>query len=143
MTLTGGSDYTLSTTTISSPSFSKLTNPVDFPVWINYTPTYTGFSANPTPEYARFRLVGSECIMQFSGSGTSDNAAFTLTAPITNGHNVGVDSPVIVIDNGTWQNDAGVAQVVASSATIKVGKTISTITGSAYAGFTASGTKGL
>ena len=87
LTVTGGSDYTVANSAITDIGVSKAVNPIGFPGAFNYTPTFTGFSADPSGVH-RFSLVGRECrvYVRHSTLGTSHpgtGAAFTITLPIT------------------------------------------------------------
>lgn len=79
-----GSDYTVANAAITDFSTSDEVNPLGFPTWFNYTPTLTGFSANPS-YYARFRMVGAMIHVRFNctGNGTSNATTFAVTVPIT------------------------------------------------------------
>lgn len=142
LTIAVTTDYTLGNQAITAPSFSKLSEPLGFPNWFNYTPVYTGFTGAVTTNISMYQIVGTACHLVVDCSGTSNAVGFTFTAPITNALGVGQDNLLVVIDNGTWQTGPGIAQFAASSTTVNVGITPATITGAAYAGFTNSGTKG-
>jgi hypothetical protein len=64
LTITGGTDYTLANSAITSNFYSKVENPQGFPHWFNYspTPTYTGTTppSSQTSGYIqdRFRVTG-------------------------------------------------------------------------------------
>lgn len=61
--------------------------PVGFPDWLNWTPTYTGYSAipgtSPTGGY-RYRIIGKTCFFMFhpKTTGTSNSTLNTATLPI-------------------------------------------------------------
>jgi hypothetical protein len=84
LTITGGTDYTLVNAAISANFYSKQQTPNAFPQWFNYTPSFTGFSANPTIGKARFCVAGNQCTMvrSLSGAGTSNATGYTETIPI-------------------------------------------------------------
>lgn len=84
ITVTGGTDFTIANAAITLPFFSHEITPNGFPQWFNYTPTFTGFSANPTVGKARFTIVGTQCTMvrSLSGAGTSNSTAYTETIPV-------------------------------------------------------------
>lgn len=49
-----------------------------------WTPTYTGFSADPASTLARYILDGKRCTLFVNtGTGTSNATAFTMTMPFT------------------------------------------------------------
>lgn len=109
LTVTGGSDYSVANSAITNVATSKLVNPLDFPGAFNWTPTFTGFSANPSGVH-RFALVGRECriYVRHSTLGTSNTTAFTMTLPITaatitnhawTGSGQGVDNGGILVNS--------------------------------------------
>jgi len=83
VTVTGGSDYTLADAAITSPYFSKVENPQGFPTIFNYSPTYGGFSADPT-EDMYFFIKGKVCYVNYQTGvpGTSNANTFTISAPV-------------------------------------------------------------
>jgi len=83
ITITGGSDYTLASATISGQAYSYAAAPQGFPAYFNWTPTFTGFSTNPTG-YHRFKIIDNICFLFVKeDTGTSNSGGFTLTAPVT------------------------------------------------------------
>jgi len=142
ITVTGGTDYTLADAAITANYFSKMENPQGFPGWFNWTPTYGGFAAeNPSTYTGKFCVVNSICTIQLFAYGTSNATGFTFTAPINPAAN-SLDMFTVINDNGAWQDLCGVVQVT-SGGTVNVGLTLSTQSGGAYDGFTASGNKGI
>lgn len=87
VTVTGGSDYSVANSAIDDPFFSKAVSPVGFPQWFNWSPTWVGFSVNPTGVQARFYIVGKTCsvFLTASGAGTSNSTALTASLPVTAG----------------------------------------------------------
>lgn len=103
--------------------------PLTYTTW---TPTYTGFSVDPSGGTANYTLIGKMCTIHLQpGAGTSNATGFTLTLPFA-AANVNVNSP-IVVNNGTQQ--AGRIQTAAGSNILTVSATIAGGT------FTASGSK--
>lgn len=101
--ITGGTDYTLANAAITSPYYSYQANPQGYPDRFAYTPTYTGFSANPTTS-AAFRVIGKLCFYELHGSanGTSNTTGKTVTLPIAAGATITqVSFMEAVVDNGT------------------------------------------
>lgn len=86
LTVTGGTDYTVANAAITSPYVSKLENPQGFPNGFAYTPTFAGFSSDPTTVSARFWVINGRCkvIIYQGGDGTSNATTFTVTGPIAN-----------------------------------------------------------
>lgn len=77
-----------------------------------WTPTYTGFSTDPSGGGARYSLNGKMCtIFHQQNAGTSNNTVTTLTLPFA-AKRVNVHMP-IVVNNGTQQ--AGRVQTAAGS----------------------------
>ena len=107
VTITGGSDYTLASATISGQAYSYATAPQGFPQWFNFTPTlYTGWSALPTGTYI-FKIIGRICIYLIDMSaGTSNGTSAELSIPVVanksmnkggvNGYAVDNGSPLTV-----------------------------------------------
>ena len=55
-----------------------------FGEWIDYTPTLTGFSADPTNCVYRYSLIGKICtlVIRQGSNGTSNATTCTITLPI-------------------------------------------------------------
>lgn len=84
LTVSGGTDYTVANAAISSISYSKAENPLGHPLWFNYTPTFTGFSASPTATGTRFCINGRTATVNYSClGGTSNNANSSVSLPVT------------------------------------------------------------
>lgn len=85
VTITGGADYALADAAITVPFYSYFQAPPGFPVWFNWTPVWTGFSADPTGITARFCLVGRTChfMVDCDASGTSNATSLVFTGPLT------------------------------------------------------------
>lgn len=94
LTVTGGSDYTVANAAISSIYVSRADWPFGFPAHFNWTPTLTGFSADPTNTRYLFRIMHKYCIVDFrqTTSGTSNATTFTTTIPVA----------AATITNGGW-----------------------------------------
>lgn len=140
LTITGGSDYTLTNTTISHPLFSHAATPVGFPGWFNYTPVWTGFSANPVV-VARFSINGRLCSVNVvrTANGTSNATSLTMSLPV-NVANIGSNYYSAYgegLDNGVVSTIPVHGRLSAGTNTATMYKDWST------AGWTASGTKGV
>jgi len=77
LTITGGSDYTLVDTAITSPYYSKISNPQGFPHWFNITaPTFdtttydNGSGGQPTTTECRIRIAEGQYCIHYRGNGT-------------------------------------------------------------------------
>lgn len=132
ITITGGSDYTVANSAITDVWFSHESNPIGFPAFFNYTPTYTGFSANPNLG-AKFSIDGNLVTINFIilGDGTSNASDFTATIIGTSTQYS--QQMIHVRDNGT--NKTGYAQVDPS------GTTVAFYTSTNKDGFASSGNK--
>lgn len=84
VTITGGSDYSLSGGAITNTFFSYFSNPQGFPDWFNYVPTITGFSSPPTASTYRFCIKGTTVFVGLSenGFGTSNATTKTYSLPV-------------------------------------------------------------
>lgn len=120
LTITGGTDHTLANAAISNNYYSKLTTPVGFPHWFAYTPTFTGFSANPTA-IVTFRILGRECHLNYAGTanGTSNANSLTITLPVTAATRASGywDSLSTVTDNGSTSTSPGLVRVASAGTT--------------------------
>jgi hypothetical protein len=115
VTITGGTDYTLANAAISDNYYSYAANPQGYPEWFNYTPTYTGFSADPSGGVARFAVHGRVCFVDHvRTAGTSNATTFTITLPVTSigtvyqagrgtNNSVELSAPCLVV---VWQTSA-------------------------------------
>ena len=83
VTVTGGTDYTLSGGAISSPFYSYAINPQGYPTWFSYTPTIVGFTTPPVVT-ARFSVIGNSCTLNYyqTALASSNATNYTVTAPI-------------------------------------------------------------
>lgn len=135
VTITAGTDYTLANAAISANYHSYSANPQGYPGWFNYTPTWTGYSANPTVVVARFSVGGRMCTVdiQTGPFGTSNSTSHAVSIPIS--HAGGQDMAVgRGVDNGA---DVGaMASLSGTTATLLKGLTFSSWTASGSKGFT-------
>lgn len=85
-TLNAGSDYVMAAATITDNYYSVAESPIGFPTWFSYTPTFGGFSADPTGNHIAFRMIGRTVHLRISmGAGTSNATTFTATGPMAAG----------------------------------------------------------
>lgn len=77
-------DYTIANTTITSPQISR-GSPSDFPYWFNYTPTFTGFSVDPTSVFSQYRVDMNTAyvVHRENAAGTSNSTDFHVSLPVT------------------------------------------------------------
>jgi len=144
VTVTGGSDYTLANAAITNPYYSRAATPSGFPQWFGYTPTYSGFSANPT-SVARFCIVGRVCRVQvtMTAAGTSNATTFTVSAPVTSANipnSRAGNTWLGAMDNGAYLPAPGRVYILHNSGTITIHKNMDgsvawTASGQKYANF--------
>ena len=89
----------LANAAITLPFFSYAETPQDFPDWFNWTPTLTGFSADPTNAVYRFRISGRMCFVKVrqGTAGTSNGVGFSVSAPIA----------ALTLANAGWWGNPG------------------------------------
>lgn len=106
-------------------------------IWQSWTPTFTGFSADPAVTFARYTLIGKTCICTVvMGNGTSNATTFTMTLPAV-AANTGIakSAGASAVDNGAALTTTPRIDTAANS-------NIATIRSSPAAGaWTASSTK--
>lgn len=86
LTITGGTDYTLTNVAISAISYSKVVSPLNFPQWFNYTPTWTNLTVGNATQAAQFVVIGKTVHVNFSntfGTTTVVGTDPTFTLPVT------------------------------------------------------------
>jgi hypothetical protein len=113
-TLSAGAGYTWTVPTFTNSNLIQ--EPVYETRWLNWVPTLTGFSANPTDTLYEYKIMGDRCFILFSQftNGTSNATGFTATPPFGSA----------TTTNGTWGGamhsavDNGAALTVASRAII-------------------------
>lgn len=140
LTVTGGSDHVVENVAITDNYYSKSNSAPGFPQWFNWTPTYGGFSTDPTGITSRFSISGRKVyfVHNEGTNGTSNAGNFTISTPI----NASTASPYyggicfFVIDNGTAKTTACRWTVDSSSPT-----TINIFSDAATSEFTSSGGK--
>lgn len=90
LTITGGSDYTLTNDTITEAFYSNIQNPQDFPDKFNFTAVVD--SAGTTPTYSvnecSFQVNGTMCIVNYTlanesgGTAGSGSQHITISTPV-------------------------------------------------------------
>jgi hypothetical protein len=136
VTIAVNTSYTIANAEITLPAWSLLAAPIGWPGWFNYTTTWGGFSADPSPAVMRYSITGNICHVEtftaLAGIGTSNATTFTMTLPITATSTA--PFPVSVI----YDNDAlvahGYGMTNSSSTTANIYRSLG-------ANFTASGGK--
>lgn len=83
LTITGGSNYTLTNHEITKAYYSNADSHHGFPSYFSHTPSYIGFSSNPTINM-QFKIIGSTCFIHgyASGAGTSNSNQFKISLPV-------------------------------------------------------------
>lgn len=127
LTVYAGTDYTVANSAISAISVSRIANPFGFPYKFSYTPTWTGFSANPTGIY-EFTVQGGICTVYWddSNNGTSNTTGYQFSLPITAATRTNMQwfaVPGFTVNNNAGQstpaqaaiNSAGTAVILAAN----------------------------
>jgi hypothetical protein len=125
VTVTAGDDYSLANAAITAPYYSYQSNPQGFPKVFNYTPTLTGFSANPTNTVNRFFVDGTVCTITINhgSNGTSNATGFTATLPITAKTLTNASWAAALsraVDNGTTYYGEGNVFVLSAGTTMSI-----------------------
>lgn len=128
LTLTGGSDYTVSNAVIDTPMISREDVPFNFPDYFNWNPTQVGFAALPTSSTYQFVIKGKVCtVFVHQGvNGTSNSTSFTISAPLTAATVVNAfwgAAAWNMVDNGASVASLGVAYLGSAGTTITIDKT--------------------
>lgn len=93
-------------------------------VWQTWSPSYTGFSANPTGVTARYFVVGKMCTLYYAcTAGTSSLTTTTITFPFTSA-NTGTQYFNIPLeqDNGSNVSGGGMGRIGANTNTASLFK---------------------
>lgn len=91
--------------------------------WTDYTPTYGGFSTDPTNVIARYYLVGKLCTARIvmETAGTSNANTFTVSAPFTAGsQGLAYASVPFHVDGGVTSINNSFVMIANSSATFQL-----------------------
>lgn len=145
VTVSGGSDYTVANAAITAPYFSNAQNPFGFPKSFAYTPTLTGFSADPTSSVYRFSMDGSlvTLYVRQSANGTSNATSFSISLPVTAKtitNMVWFSAALDATDNGTNLTTPARMQISSAGTTCAVLKDAAGAAWTAANGKRASGT---
>lgn len=113
------STTTLANAALNSRRYSQGICPNGFPTWFAWTPTFTGYSVDPSGATYRWKCEGRSITINIlqNTNGTSNNTAHTMTLPATSAGAGGTHwaMPCLSVDNGTKQN--GLIRVPNASAT--------------------------
>lgn len=139
ITLITNSDYAMAAATITDKYISYIENPEGWVDWFNWTPTLTGFSADPTSTVYRWRAYGQtcKCFIRQGATGTSNATTFTISAPVTAATITNMQWGVLasVTDNSVFLTTPGAVRILSAGTVFDVFKD------SSLAAFTNSGTK--
>lgn len=129
LTVSGGSDYTVANSAISNIYISRAERAFGFPGHFTWSPTLTGFSANPTNVRYLFRVIHGYCIVDVrqAAQGTSNATDFTITLPITAATITNAVWGVVCVqayDNSAEQSGAARAIVASAGTVITLQKTL-------------------
>jgi hypothetical protein len=121
ITLITNSDYAMAAATITDKALSYVESPEGFPDWFNWTPTFTGFSSNPTNLVDRWRVTGRkiELHIRWQTGGTSNATTLTFSLPIVAATitNMFWISLMRAVDNGSLVS-GGAMGYIASAGTV-------------------------
>lgn len=125
LTVNGGSDYSLSNTTISSVYISRASRPFGFPARHNFTQNLGGFSAVPTQSVATFCIDQGHAIVDLyqNNTGTSNATTFTMNAPVqaaTVSNGAWVVVGCLASNNGALQTAPPIAVIASAGTTISL-----------------------
>ena len=101
--------------------------------WKTWTPTFAGFSADPTGVIARYSLVGKLCAVSviITGNGTSNATTFTMTLPVAAANTGAQVGMILAVDNSSGLTSPGVIATRAASTTADL---YTTLTGTGWTG---------
>lgn len=134
LTIIGGSDYTLTNSTINNPCTSRRATPVGFPTEFNFAPAAVGWTS-ATVTKATFWMHGRTVTGFVSLTGTSNAVATTFTLPVACKY-LFEDNCAVTIDNTSGVTTGGLFESGGAAST-----TMNVYKDHAGAGWTASGTK--
>lgn len=110
-----------------------------FGVWTAWTPTFSGWSANPSGGIYRYTQIGKLVIatIRQPNNGTSNSASVSISLPVTatTGSTPIASGPAEVVDNGTFPTTPGLWEIGSGATGVAFYKDYS------GAAFTASGNK--
>ena len=140
VTIIVNTDYTIANAEITSPYYSYAANPQGWPGWFAWSPTLTGYSANPTNAVYRFTVNGTllNFIIREAGNGTSNAATLTISTPVTAKVYSGAlwGGAAAYVDNGSASTVYGRWVIGSGESALTFG-----VNPTASGGFTSSGSK--
>jgi len=116
-TLSAGAGYTWSVPTFTA--INLIQRPIYESRWLTWTPTFTGFSANPTAGVYRYKVSLTTVIAAFleGSNGTSNAAGFTETLPFT-AAGIGAGGYFRVVNNSASADGGAVVAATSNSLTL-------------------------
>lgn len=128
VTVAVNTDYTIANAAITSPYYSYQLSPAGYPNWFTFSPTFGGFSVNPSGGMGmKYRIEGNTCYfkMHYTSDGTSNATTFTITIPVAAAQALYVVGQGFAKDGGSNVTPTyGHLETTASSATVDVRKTL-------------------
>jgi len=126
-TLSAGAGYTWTVPTFTNANLIQ--EPTPETRWLDWVPTPTGFSVNPTTLVSRYRVIQNTITLFYrsTGNGTSNATTFTLSLPFTAKTitNMSWGSIGLVVDNGITQTTPGGLRVLSAATVMDVFKDVS------------------
>lgn len=121
----GGATVVVANAAITANYFSRQLNPLGLPVFL-WTPSYTGFSANPTVSMAKFWCAGGIVFAEYVGgnNGTSNATGFTISLPIASAATVNIIPIHMGADNGANVATGINGALAPASATLTLSKAL-------------------
>jgi len=110
LTITGGSSYTLTSATITSPYYSKVENPQGFPSYFSYTPVVTcpsGTAPTYTTKTGRFTVKGSQVHVQIQMLNTTGGTAGASANPLFCTVPINIYAGISAIGSGAAYEESG------------------------------------
>lgn len=120
VTVAAGSDYSLANASITDNYYSYQINPQGYPDWFNWSPSYTGFSSDPSGATARFRVQGRSCTIKWAHGtpGTSNSGSFTISLPVASALDVSGWMGARAYNNNAFQTGPALITLAAASSTM-------------------------
>lgn len=125
VTLIANNDYSIANTTLTAPRYTYVARPQAFPPFFNYTPTITGYSANPTTVGYTYQTMGNtiEVTLSEGTNGTSNATTTTYTGPVPSS-NIGANGQwqvtAAIVNSGATVNTAALGRILANTNVINV-----------------------
>lgn len=108
LTIALTSDYTLTSSAISTHYYSKAENPQYWPGWLSFATTITGFAAGYTNSGMRYKIIGSQCFINFKGvTGTSNATSVGISLPVAPAYENYLIGWCATKDNGAYVPSPG------------------------------------